>query len=160
MEKLTSPDETAATQGRSPALAVVAALIGALLFTFLAGYLTLQLQLAGLHLFIIFDTRTVSVAGDWLPYLWQLSLVILVLAAVVVYRLIIRGTAARLVLLATLALIALLGTPVASGPPDAEQPYPLFTAIVWAGAKSSVIPALIGAGVADLIAGRPKTRAH
>ena len=161
MEKTSSPDKTTtSSQGRSSTISIVAALASALLFTLLAGYLTLQLQLSEIHAVIGFDSRPVAVSGDWLPYVWQLSLVVLALAAVMVYSLIIRGTVARLIALATLAVVAILGSPVASGTFVANEQYPLGLAIAWTGAKSHMILALIGAGVVSLILDGRKTRAR
>jgi hypothetical protein len=107
-----------------------------------------------------FDARAVGVSADWLPYVWRLSLILLALAAVTVYRVVLQGTAARIVALATLAAVAFIATPMATGSHVAEEQQSLILGIAVEGAKSPLILALIGAGVADLIARRQRTRAQ
>lgn len=157
MEKTISPNPASATKAtkRSWALSVIIAVAGSALTVGLTGYLTMQLQLSEIHAVLGFDSRAVGVPGDWLPYVWRLSLVLLALAAVVAYRLLIQGMPARLVTLAVLASVALLATPMASGGPRAgEEQYPLLTYVLIEGAKSPLILSLIGAVLAHLVLGR------
>lgn len=162
MEKLTDSDKASATRvsGRRPAISAVASVIGALLLIFLTGYLTMQLQLSEIHAFMGFDSRAVGVSGDWLPYVWRLSLILLALAAVLVYRLVVQSTAARFLALVTLAVVVVIVSPIASGSRLVEEQYPLLLAIAVGGAKSPMILAFIGAVAADLIARRQRTPSH
>ena len=95
--------------------------------------------------------RIVGVSGEWLPYVWRLGFVLLAAAAVLVYRLTIRGTAARLATLATLAVFATVASPIGSGLPLDEEQYPLMLYMGIEGAKSPLTLALIGAILAELI---------
>jgi hypothetical protein len=162
MEKLTSPHRESTTPApeHRPAVAVVAALAGALLLILLTGYLTMQLLMSEMSAFMAFDARAVGVSADWLPYVWRLSLILLALAAVTVYRVVLQGTAARIVALATLAAVAFIATPIATGSHVAEEQQSLILGIAVEGAKSPLILALIGAGVADLVVRRQRTRAQ
>ena len=162
MEKLTSPHRasTTPTPERRPAVAVVAALAGSLLLILLTGYLTMQLLMSEMSAFMAFDSRAIGVSADWLPYVWRLSLILLALAAVMVYRVVLQGIAARIVALATLAAVAFIATPMATWSHVAEEKQSLILGIAVEGAKSPLILALIGAGVADLVARRQRTRAQ
>lgn len=159
MEKLSSSDQVEATRARerSSVLSVVGALVGAAVLIVLAGYLTMQLQLSRIDAVMGFDSRAVAVSGDWLPYVWVLSLVLLAFAAAVFYRAVIQGTPARLVAVIALAVVAFLSSPVASGSDVAEEQQSLVLGIVFEGAKSPLVLALIGVGAADLIARRKRT---
>jgi hypothetical protein len=101
-----------------------------------------------------FNDTFVSVEGDWPRYVWPALLIALAAAAVLVYRVAVRGTAARLTALGILVLVALLAIPMASGPRLNPDEHPLMTYIAIEGAKSPVVFALIGALVADFIATR------
>jgi hypothetical protein len=162
MEKLTDSDKASTPRAseRKSAVSVFASLASALLLIILTGYLTMQLQLSEIHAFMGFDSRPVGVSGDWLPYVWRLSLILLALAAVVVYRIVIQGAAARLLALVTLAVVVFVASPIASGSRLAEEQYPLLLAIAVEGAKSPLILGFIGAIAADLIARRRRAGAH
>jgi hypothetical protein len=119
----------------------------------------MQLQLAEIHVVLGFDERPIGVEGDWPRYVWPALLIALAAAAVLVYRAVIRGTAARLTALVTLAVLVLLAIPMVSGPRlNAPEGYPLLTHIAVEGAKSPLVFALIGALIADLIAARMRVR--
>ena len=121
----------------------------------LAGYITVQLQLVEAHGYLGFNDRFVSVEGDWPRYVWPALLIALVAAAVLVYRVAVRSTAARLTTLGIFILVALLAVPMASGPRlNPDEHYPFMTYIAVEGAKSPLVLALIGAIVADLIVTR------
>lgn len=133
---------------------VVSALVGAAVLIVLAGYLTMQLQLSRIDAVMGFDSRAVGVSGDWLPYLWVLSLVLLAFAAAVFYRVVLRGTSARLTALITLAAVAFLASPVASGSDVAAEQQSLVLGILFEGAKSPLVLALVGVGAANMFAQR------
>ncbi|MFC9352032.1 MULTISPECIES: hypothetical protein [Terrabacteria group] len=153
MEKLTSPDKknSGSTLQPGSAVPVVVALAGSVLVILLTGYLTMQLQAAYANAVLGFNFRVVGVSGEWLPYVWRLGFVLLAVAAVLIYRLTIRGTAARLATLTTLAVFATVASPIGSGLPLDEDQYPLMLYIGIEGAKSSLTLALIGAIVVELI---------
>ncbi|MDN3937020.1 hypothetical protein QWJ39_11930 [Arthrobacter sp. YD4] len=162
MQKLTSLNRPSATLApeRGPAIAVVTAVAGSLLLILLTGYLTMQLVMSGMGAFMTLDSRAVGISNGWLPYAWRLSLILLALAAVMAHRKILRGTAARIVALATLAAVAFIGTVMTTGPHPAGEQQSLILVIAAEGAKSPLILALIGAGVTDLVARRQPTRAQ
>lgn len=153
------PNTTPAPE-RGPAIAVVTAVAGSLLLILLTGYLTMQLVMSGMSAFMTFDSRAVGILAGWLPYVWRLSLILLALAAVMVHRNILRGTAGRIVALATLAAVAFIGTMMTTGQHPAGEQQSLILVIAAEGAKSPLILALIGVGVADLVARRQPTRAQ
>jgi hypothetical protein len=101
-----------------------------------------------------FDSRAVGVSGNWLPYVWVLSLVLLALAAAVFYRVVLRGTSARLTALITLAAVAFLASPVETGSDVAAEQQSLVLGILFEGAKSPLVLALVGVGAANLFAKR------
>jgi hypothetical protein len=105
MEKLTSPEKksSAPAPQMGSAAPIVAALAGPVLVILLTGYLTMQLQAAYANAVLGFNFRVVGVSGEWLPYVWRLGFVLLAVAAILAYRRVIRGTAARL---ATLTILA------------------------------------------------------
>lgn len=150
--RATAPERTSASF-------VVAAVAGPLLLVVPVGYLALQLQASEAHAFLGFDSRPVGIEGDWLPYVWRLSLILLVVFAVMGYRRAIRGTSARIAALAILAAIIASST-VASVPRMTEEQYPLLLQIVVEGAKSPLILALLGVVIADVMDSRRRTQAH
>jgi len=153
MDKVASQDRTSRTSGPRPAVSILIAVAGPIFVVLLAGYITMQLQLVEAHGYLGFNDRFVSVEGDWPRYVWPALLITLVAAAVLVYRVALRGTAARLMTLGILVLVALLAIPMASGPRlNPDEHYPLMTYILIEGAKSPLVLALIGALAADLIA--------
>jgi hypothetical protein len=160
MEKLTSPDKksSGSTLQLGSAVPIVAAFAGPVLIVLLTGYLTMQLQAAYAHTFLGLNFRLVGVPGEWLPYVWRLGFVLLAVAAVLVYRLTIRGTAARLATLTLLAVFAIVASPIGSGLPLDEEQYPLMLYMGLEGAKSPFTLALIGAIVTELIIGARKGR--
>lgn len=160
MEKLSSPDQAKRTRAREfdSVLAVVSALVGAAVLIVLAGYLTMQLQLSRIDAVMGFDSRAVGVSGDWLPYVWVLSLVLLAFTAAVFYRFALRGTLARSTALIALAAVALLASPVASGSDVAVGQQSLILGILFEGAKSPLVLALVGVGAANLFAKRKRTQ--
>lgn len=162
MEKLTglNTPSTLPAPERRPAVAVVFAVAGSLLLILLAGYLTMQLAMSGISAFMTLDSHAVGVSAGWLPYLWRLSLILLALAAVMVYRVVLRGTGVRIVALATLTAAAVIGSPMATGSTLAAEQRSLILVIAIEGAKSPVILALIGAGVAGFLARRQSTLAQ
>ena len=162
VQKLTSlnrPNTTPAPE-RGPAIAVVTAVAGSLLLIVLTGYLTMQLVMSEMGAFMTLDSRAVGISTGWLPSVWRLSLILLALAAVMVHRSIVRGTTARIVALATLAAVVFIGTTMTTGPHPAGEQQSLILVIAAEGAKSPLVLALIGAGVADLVARRQPTRAQ
>lgn len=155
MEKVASQDRKFPKPITEAVAPMVVAVAGPLLVILLAGYITMQLQLVEAHGFTGFNDRFISVAGDWLRYLWPAVLVVLVVAAVLIYRAAVRSAAARFTALGVFALVAMLAIPMASGPRlNPDEHYPLMTYIAMEGAKSPLVLALIGALVADLIASR------
>jgi uncharacterized BrkB/YihY/UPF0761 family membrane protein len=160
MEKLSSPDQANSVGSRelNSVLSVVAALVGAGVLIVLAGYLTMQLQLSRIDAVMGFGSRAVGVSGDWLPYVWVLSLVLLACAAAVFYRVVLRGTPARLTALVALAAVAFLVAPVASGSDVAAEQQSLILGILFEGAKSPLVLALVGVGAIDLFAQRKRTQ--
>ncbi|MFE4541283.1 hypothetical protein [Arthrobacter sp. NPDC056727] len=153
MEKMTSSDKKnpGSTLQPGSAVPIVVALAGPLLVVLLTGYLTMQLQAAYANAVLGFNFRIVGVSGEWLPYVWRLAFVLLAVAAVLVYRLTIRATAARLATLTTLAVLATVASPIGSGLPLDEEQYPLMLYMGIEGAKSPFTLALIGAIFAELI---------
>jgi thiol:disulfide interchange protein len=153
MEKLTSPDKksSGSTLQLGSAVPIVTASAGPVLVILLTGYLTMQLQAAYANAFLGFNVRLVGVPGEWLPYVWRLGFVLLAVAAILVYRLAIRGTTARLVALTILAVFSIIASPIGSGLPLDEERYPLMLYMGVEGAKSPFTLALIGAIVAELI---------
>ncbi|MEW1943422.1 hypothetical protein AB0299_20510 [Pseudarthrobacter sp. NPDC080037] len=101
--------------GPRSAASILIAVAGPILVVLLAGYITMQLQLAEAHGYLGFNDRFVSVEGDWPRYVWRALLIALAAAAVLVYRVAVRSTAARLITLGILVLVALLAIPMASG---------------------------------------------
>lgn len=87
MEKTISPNPASATLAakRRLALSIITAVAGSTSAVGFTGYLTMQLQLSEIHAVLGFDSRAVGVPGDWLPYVWRLSLVLLALAAVLAF---------------------------------------------------------------------------
>ncbi|GGI02391.1 hypothetical protein ACFFGR_16985 [Arthrobacter liuii] len=159
MEKTVNEDPKSAVSGPGPAAAT--ALIGSLLLLGLTGYLSMQLKLSEIHLFLGFDSRVFGVSGDWLPYVWRLSLVLSVLAAIIAYRALIRDTQSRVVILAVLAAAAAIASPVAfAGPQPAEAQPSLLLYVAVEGAKSPAILALIGAVLADLMTSSRRSADH
>jgi hypothetical protein len=158
MNKVASQDRKSAAPVPGAAAPIVVAVAGPVLVILLAGYITMQLQLVEAHAVLGFNDRLVSVEGDWPRYAWPVALILLVVAAVMVYRAAIRGVAARLTALALFAVLVLLAIPIASGPRLNPEGYPLMTHIAVEGAKSPLVFALTGALVADLIAARRRVR--
>lgn len=160
MEKLASPDKKNSDSALQPgsAVPIVVALAGPPLVVLLTGYLTMQLQAAYGNALFGFNFRVVGVAGEWLPYLWRLGFVLLALAAILLYRLAIRGAAARLATLVLLTVFAILASPIGSGLPVDEEQYPLMLYMGIQGAQSPFTLVLIGAIVAELITGAVKNR--
>jgi cytochrome bd-type quinol oxidase subunit 2 len=158
MDIATSRDRKGTARLSRAAATIVIAVAGPVLVMLLAGYITMQLQLVEAHAVLGFNDRLVSVEGDWPRYVWPVALILLVVAAVLVYRVAVRGTAARFTALAVLALLVLLAIPMASGPRINPEGYPLMTHIAVEGAKSPLVFALIGALVADFIAARSRVR--
>ena len=155
MGKLASTDRTRRASGPRSAASLLIAVAGPILVVLLAGYITMQLQLVEAHGFLGFNDRFVSVEGDWPRYVWPVLLIALVTAAVLIYRMAVRETAARLTTLGIFILVALLAIPMASGPRlNPDEHYPLMTYIAVEGAKSPLVLALIGVLAADLIATR------
>lgn len=155
MNKVASQDRMSTASGPRSAASILIAVAGPILVVLLTGYITMQLQLAEAHGYLGFNDRFVSVEGDWPRYVWPALLIALAAAAVLVYRVAVRGTAARLTALGILVLVALLAIPMASGPRlNPDEHYPLMTYIAVEGAKSPLVFALIGALVADFIATR------
>lgn len=155
MDKVASQDRTSTASGPRSAASILLAIAAPILVVLLAGYITMQLQLAEAHGYLGFNDRFVSVEGDWPRYVWPALLIALATAAVLVYRAAVRGTPARLTTLGILVLVALLAIPMASGPRlNPDEHYPLMTYIAVEGAKSPLVLALIGALVADLLATR------
>ncbi|MFC9351517.1 hypothetical protein [Arthrobacter sp. NPDC057013] len=132
-------------------ISVVAAAAGSVLAVLLTGYLSMQLQAAYAGGFLGFNFRPVGVAGEWLPYVWRLGFVLLAVAAVLVHRLLIRTTAARLVALTIFVVFVVIGSPVGSGLPLDEEQRPLMLFMFTEGAKSPFTLVLIGGIIADLI---------
>jgi hypothetical protein len=153
MEKLTSPDKksSGSTLQLGSAVPIVTASAGPVLVILLTGYLTMQLQAAYADAVLGFNFRVVGVPGEWLPYVWRLGFVLLAVAAILVYRLAIRGTAERLVALTILAVFSIIASPIGSGLPLDEERYPLMLYMGVEGAKSPFTLARIGAIVAELI---------
>ncbi|MBT2597837.1 hypothetical protein J7I92_21875 [Arthrobacter sp. ISL-72] len=129
-----------------------------MLVILLTGYLTMQLQAAYANALLGFNFRVVGVPGEWLPYVWRLGFVLLAAAAILVYRVAIRGTAARLTTLTILAVFAIIGSPIGSGLPLDEKQYPLMLFMGVEGAKSPFTLVLIGAIMAELISEARKAR--
>lgn len=155
MGKVASQDSKAPAPITGAVAPIVIAVAGPLLVILLAGYITMQLQLVEAHGFMGFNGRFISVDGDWLRYLWPAALIVLVVAAVLVYRAVVRSAAARFTALGVFALVALLAIPMASGLRlNPDEHYPLMTYVAVEGAKSPLVLALIGALIADLIASR------
>ncbi|MFP3463518.1 hypothetical protein R5O87_21990 [Arthrobacter globiformis] len=153
MDKLASTDKNTAssTPERGSVASVLAAAVASVLVVFVTGYLSMQLQAAYAGGFLGFNFRPVGVAGGWLPYVWRLGFVLLAVAAVLVHRLLIRTTAARLSALTILVVLAVMGSPVGSGLPVDEEQHPLMLFMLTEGAKSPFTLVLIGAIVANMI---------
>lgn len=161
MDKVVTPRTGRAAPEHSVPLSIIGAIGRSVLVILLTGYLNMQLQLSEIHVFLDFNERPIGVEGDWLRYVWSVLLIVLVVAAVLVYRVAIRGTVARLTALATLAVLVLMAIPMSSGPRiNAPEGYPLVLHIVVEGAKSPLVFALIGAIIADILLGRRKVRAN
>lgn len=159
MDKVVTQRTSGASPARSSALSIFSAVAGPVLAVLLAGYLTMQLQLSEIHAVWGFNDRLVSVEGDWPRYVWPALLIALAAASVLLYRVLIRGTAARLTALATLAVMVLLAIPMATGlRVNAPEGHPLVLHIAVEGAKSPLFFALIGALIADILLGRGKVR--
>lgn len=163
MEKTVNQDPKSAVSGPGlgPAPSAATALIGSLLLLGLIGYLSMQLRLSEIHLFLVLDSRVFGDSGDWLPYVWRLSLVLTVLAAVSAYRALIRDTPSRVVIPAVLATAAAIAIPVAFGGPQPAETQPsLLLYVAVEGAKSPAILALIGAVLADLMTSSRRSGNH
>ncbi|WP_255405378.1 hypothetical protein [Sinomonas sp. R1AF57] len=155
MNKVASQDRMSTASGPRWASSILIAVAGPIVVVLLAGYITMQLQLAEAHGYLGFNDRIVGVEGDWPRYVWPALLIALAAAAVLVYRVAVHGTAARLITLGILVLVALLAIPMASGPRlNPDEHYPLMIYIAVEGAKSPLVLALIGALVVDFIASR------
>jgi hypothetical protein len=154
MDKVANQDRKSAAPAPGAAASIVIAVAGPVLVVLLAGYITMQLQLVEAHAVLGFNDRLVSVEGDWPRFVWPAVLIVLVVAAILVYLVAIRGSAARLTALAVFAVLVLLAIPMASGPRLNPEGYPLMTHIAVEGAKSPLVFALVGALVADLIVAR------
>ncbi|MEW1808718.1 hypothetical protein [Pseudarthrobacter sp. NPDC080039] len=115
MNNVASQDRMSTASGPRSAASILIAVAGPILVVLLAGYITMQLQLAEAHGYLGFNDRFVSVEGDWPRYVWRALLIALAAAAVLVYRVAVRSTAARLITLGILVLVALLAIPMASG---------------------------------------------
>lgn len=158
MQKQARPERMTSTPRfrASPAVALLAALVGLVCVIFLTGYLTIQLQLsdAGAPL-LGFDAQPVVSAGRSAPYLVRAAFVLLAAAAVLGYRLAVRTDAARLVSLVVLASAVVAGTlayrPLADAVASVGAPRDLGLASLISGATSPFTLALIGAVVADLL---------
>ncbi len=84
MDKTKSPSRTEALPSRTgPIFSIVVALVGPLCVVFVAGYLTIQLQLSEAGAFLLdFNARSIPAGTAWAPYLVRAAFVLLALAAI------------------------------------------------------------------------------
>lgn len=161
--KMTSPNQVEASSASrtGPALSIVAALVGPLLVIFVAGYLTILLQVSETGAFLLdFNSRPVPVAGEWLPYLLRAALVLLGLVAVLGYSFMSRTEAGRVVTLMVLVLAAFIGVYTLRPLSGDGEPHPIAPFSLMYGAASPFTLALIGAVIVDLIAARRRRQAN
>jgi hypothetical protein len=163
MEKMTSPNQVEASSDirTGSALSIVAALVGPLLIIFLAGFLTIQLELSEIGAPLLdVSMRPIPVTGEWVLYLLRAGLVLLALGAVLVYRSVSRTWAGRVVALVVLVTAAFVGAYTLRPVPADGDPHPIALASFMYGATSPFTLALIGAVIADMIFARRRRRAN
>lgn len=155
-----SPGRTEALPSRKgPIFSIVAALVGPLCVVFVAGYLTIQLQLSEAGAFLLdFNARPIPVVPAWAPYLVRAAFVLLALAAILGYWMAARTGAARVVTLAVLIAAVFAGANMLRPLPMDGEPQPIALFSLINGATSPFIFALIGAVVADLISVRRRRK--
>ncbi len=160
MDKTKSPSRTEALPSRTgPIFSIVAALVGPLCVVFVAGYLTIQLQLSEAGAFLLdFNARSIPAGTAWAPYLVRAAFVLLALAAILGYRVAARTGAARVVTLVVLIAAVFAGANMLRPLPMDGEPQPIALFSLINGATSPFIFALIGAVIADLISVRRRRK--
>ena len=163
MENMTSRNQTEPAPGisRGSALSVIAAFVGTPLVIFLAGFLTIQLELsqAGAPLLDL-NMRPVPVTGEWVPYALRIGLVLLALAAVLGYRSLARTRASRVITLLGLVAAAFIGAYTLRPLPADGEPRSIALDSLMYGAVSPFTLALIGAVTADMVIARWRKRTN
>jgi small-conductance mechanosensitive channel len=161
MENMTGRNQMKAAPGisKSPALSVVAAFVGTPLVIFLAGFLTIQLELsqAGAPLLDL-NMRPVPATGEWVPYVLRAGLVLLALAAVLGYRSLTRTRVSRVITLLGLVTAAFIGAYTLRPLPADGEPRHIALDSLMYGAVSPFTLALIGAVIADMAIARWRKR--
>ncbi|MDQ0618887.1 thiol:disulfide interchange protein [Arthrobacter globiformis] len=162
-EKMTSPNQVEAPSDirKGAGLSIIAALLGPPLVIFLAGFLTIQLELSQVGAPLLdLNMRPVPVTGEWVPYVMRAGLVLLAFAAVLGYRSLSRTWAGRVITLLVLVTAAFVGAYTLRPVPADGEPHPIALASFMYGAVSPFTLALIGAVIADMVFALRRRRAN
>lgn len=163
MKKVTSSNQIEASSAirAGATLSIIEALVGPPLVIFLAGFLTIQLELSQVGAPLLdLNMRPVHVTGEWVPYVMRAGLVLLALAAVLGCRSLSRTQTGRVITLLVLVTAAFIGAYTLRPVPADGEPHPIALASFMYGAASPFTLVLIGAVIADMIFARRRRRAN